>query len=109
MISRSESPADLIKELRADGFRVYAEGDKLHVTPTNKRLPDLPEPFTAKEVYRNHWRGLDMDGTKQAIGVLLDYGHLRVQELPEEDPDQRPRGRPTIRYEVHPAIRGGRP
>ena len=39
MISRSDSPADLIKELRADGFRVYAEGDKLHVIPTKKLLP----------------------------------------------------------------------
>lgn len=39
MISPSDSPAALIKELRANGFRVYAEGDKLHVIPTKKLLP----------------------------------------------------------------------
>ncbi len=49
MISRSDSPADLIKELRADGFRVYAEGDKLHVIPTKKLLPwsATPSPSTS--------------------------------------------------------------
>jgi len=65
-----------------------------------KRLPHLPEPFTAKDVYRRHWRGLDMEGTRNAIQVLMDFNHLR--EMPEELPAI---GRPTVRYEVHPALR----
>ncbi len=42
-----------------------------------KRLPSLPEPFKAKDVYRRHWRGLDMEGTRSAIQVLTDFGHIR--------------------------------
>lgn len=66
----------------------------------HRRLPSLPEPFTAKEVYKNHWRSLDIRGTKDAIQVLLDFGHIR-----EEETEGPPIGRPTTRYEVHPAIR----
>lgn len=65
-----------------------------------KRLASLPEPFTAKEVYRKHWRGLDLDGTSKAIQVLTDFGYIRA--VP---PDERQAGRPTTWYEVHPALR----
>jgi hypothetical protein len=57
-------------------------------------------PFTAKEVYRRHWRALDLDGTRAALQVLIDYGHIR-----EKEADPLPIGRPSVRYEVHPAIR----
>lgn len=67
-----------------------------------KRLSDLPDPFTAKEVYRRHWRGLDIDGTKDAIQVLIDYGHIREME------DSATTGRPTVRYEIHPRLKGGK-
>lgn len=50
MISRSDSPAALIKELRANGFRVYAEDDKLHVIPTHKLLP-----WVRDTIARNKW------------------------------------------------------
>lgn len=65
-----------------------------------KRLPHLPDPFTPRDVYRRHWRGLDMEGTRTAIQVLSDFNYLR--ELPEELPSF---GRPTQRYEIHPALR----
>ena len=65
-----------------------------------KRLPSLPEPFAAREVYRKHWRGLDIEGTSKAIQVLTDFGHIR-----EVAQDERQAGRPTTWYEVHPALR----
>ncbi len=69
-----------------------------------KRLPSLPEPFTAKEVYRKHWRGLDIEGTAKGIQVLTDFGHIR-----EVTQDERQAGRPTTWYEVHPALRRAAP
>jgi putative DNA primase/helicase len=65
-----------------------------------KRLPGLPEPFTARDVYQRHWRGLDMEGTRNAIQVLVDFNHLRENQEGLPAP-----GRPTVRYEVHPALR----
>lgn len=65
-----------------------------------KRLDSLPAPFTARDVYSRHWRGLDIASTVQAIRVLIDFGYLR--EMPEEGPIK---GRPTIRYEVRPSLR----
>lgn len=64
-----------------------------------KRLPSLPEPFTARDVYRKHWRGLDIEGTRNAVQVLTDFGHIR--EVDEAPPAY---GRQTVRYAVHPAI-----
>ncbi len=69
-----------------------------------KHLHQLPEPFTAKEVYRKHWRGLDTEGTTKGIQVLIDYGHLRAVA-----PEERQVGRPTTRYEVHPDLRRAAP
>lgn len=65
-----------------------------------KHLHQLPEPFTAKEVYRKHWRGLDKEGTTKGIQSLIDYGHLRAVA-----PEERQAGRPTTRYAVHPDLR----
>lgn len=67
----------------------------------HRRLRSLPEPFTAKDVYRNHWRGLDIDGTRNAIQVLIDFGHIRIKK----DESEPGKGRPTTRYEVHPELR----
>lgn len=66
-----------------------------------KRLGALSSPFTAKEIYRNHWRALDIDGTRTAITVLLDFGYIR-----EAASDPAALGRPTTRYDVRPSLRG---
>lgn len=64
----------------------------------HRRLSSLPNPFTSRDVYRKNWRGLDIRGTKDAIQVLTDFGHIR-----EEETDGPPfLGRPTARYEIHP-------
>ena len=65
----------------------------------DRRLSELPDPFTAKDVYRNHWRLLDLDGTSKALRVLADFGRIRGRDRPGI-------GRPTVEYQTHPALRG---
>lgn len=92
--------------LESHARRVYAptlSAELFAAIELAKRLPALPNPFTARDVYRNHWRGLDAEGVKRAIQVLLDFHHLREEEVEEE----RNFGRPTIRYEIHPLLRSG--
>ncbi len=89
--------------LESHARRVYSPAltpELFSAIELHRRLPALPEPFTPRDVYKNHWRGLDIRGTKEAIQVLLDFGHLR-----EEEDDGPPLGRPTRRYEVHPVLR----
>ena len=45
----------------------------------DKRLASLSSPFTAKDVYRNHWRLLDREGTTAALSILEDFGRIRSQ------------------------------
>jgi putative DNA primase/helicase len=67
----------------------------------DRRLLGLPQPFTAKDVYRNHWRSLDREGTAAALATLEDFGRVRGEKA------QGP-GRPTVRYTINPALRGAR-
>ncbi|WP_245693479.1 YfjI family protein [Deferrisoma camini] len=64
------------------------------------RRGDLPDVFTAREVYRKCWRLLDVDGTRAALDYLVDLG--RVFEEPVDTG-----GRPSVRYRAHPALVGG--
>lgn len=57
-----------------------------------KRRSDLPDPFTARDVYNRDWSGLDREAVERAIEALIEYGHLA--ELPPEQGN----GRPTARY-----------
>lgn len=57
-----------------------------------RRRRELPETFTARDVYRRGWAGLDADATADALEVLSEYRHL--VELPPEPGS----GRPSIRY-----------
>jgi hypothetical protein len=63
---------------------------------------DLPDPFTARELYRKGWAGL---GTAKAVeeplGLLEDLGWLRCVQMPAD------LGRPTVHYLINPRI-GGR-
>lgn len=90
--------------LESHARRLYAQAlspDLAAAVELSRRLSDLPAPFTAKEVYRRHWRLLDPGGTAQALRVLVEYGHLR------EDDSAGP-GRPTKVYHRHPDLMGDR-
>ena len=57
------------------------------------------EMFTARDVYRNAWRGLSTpEAVRQALGILTDAGWLRPSELKEG------KGRPTELYLMNPKI-----
>jgi putative DNA primase/helicase len=62
------------------------------------RLPELPDPFTTRDIYRRHWVGLDRPATEKAIEVLLDLYYLRAATLKTD-------GRPTTSYSKNPAIK----
>lgn len=60
---------------------------------------DLPSPFTAKNVYRNHWAGLSRrEDVEAALAVLDDYGWVRGRKVDTG-------GRPTVHYSHHPSLR----
>lgn len=61
-----------------------------------KRLPSLPDPFTARDVYRNGWAGLDRMQTDRAIEVLVDFHHIAPKT-------ENTGGRPSVTYQKTPA------
>lgn len=61
-----------------------------------KRVAELPDPFTARDVYRNQWSGLtDREAVRDALDMLTDYGQL-ISEATETG------GRPSVIYRVNP-------
>lgn len=60
------------------------------------RLVALPEEFTARDIYRHGWAGLDREGTEKALAVLLDYGQIVALE------GEGKSGRPSQLYRVNP-------
>jgi hypothetical protein len=90
--------------LETHACRLYAQAlspGMAAAVELSRRLPDLPDPFSARDVYRRDWRLLTLDGTAQALRVLVEYGHLR------EDDSAGP-GRPTKLYHRHPDLLEGR-
>ena len=59
-----------------------------------KRIGELPEQFTARDVYRNQWSGLtDREMVRDALDMLGDYGHL-IPDVHDTG------GRPTVVYRL---------
>lgn len=62
----------------------------------------LPDRFTARDVMRKGWSGLESARQAEAaLAVLEEFGHVVGIEQ-EEGP-----GRPTTRYSINPAIKRG--
>jgi hypothetical protein len=92
--------------LEAHARRIYAPAMTPELTAArelDRRLPSLPDPFSARDVYRHGWTALDRDGTAAALAALEDYARIRAERT--ERPDG---GRPTTRYRVHPSLREAR-
>lgn len=68
------------------------------------RRGELPDVFTARDVYRKQWAGL---GTAKAVveplTILEDYGWVQAFAMPSGTEG----GRPTVHYAVHPSLKGG--
>ncbi len=91
--------------LESHARRIYAPAlapDLFAAIELDRRLLALPEPFTAKDVYRKCWRGLNREGAAAALATLEDFGRVRGEKSAGP-------GRPTVRYTVNPALRGAKP
>lgn len=60
------------------------------------RKNKLPNPFSARDVHRKNWAGLDtIEAVHEALECLIDYYHI----LPKEQSTTNAGGRPTTSYE----------
>jgi len=66
----------------------------------DKRLRDLKDEFTARDVYRHGWKNLNPGSTPGALAVLEDHFRIRGERKAS-----RQGGRPTTVYQVNPALR----
>jgi putative DNA primase/helicase len=62
-----------------------------HAVPTEYPV------FTARDVYKNHWKGLDRESTEKALAWLVKANWLWEQTA-------QTNGRPTTFYFVHPSV-----
>lgn len=73
--------------LESHARRVYSYGTQPGIDAAKSVLVKLKKgklstPFTLRDIYKNHWAGIDMPKkTQAAIDVLLDYGHLTKREI----------------------------
>jgi len=70
---------DWIPYLEGHARRIYAPATDNGIGAAyllNAKRKELGSRFTARDVYRKGWAGLDRDSTEAAIDVLLEYGHL---------------------------------
>lgn len=69
------------------------------------RQGDLPQEFSAREVYRKNWAGLSSaKDAAEPLTILEDYGWLRSFSVGGSEAG----GRPTTHYLAHPALLEGR-
>ena len=86
--------------LETHAQRIYSPAlapDMAAAIELDRRLLDLSEPFTARDVSQRGWRLLDREGTAAALAVLIEHGRIRGEA--SSGP-----GRPTTRYSIHPAL-----
>jgi len=65
------------------------------------RRGELEHPFTARDIYRRHWHGLDRESVEAALDFLEELGRIRA-DVRESG------GRPFVLWHVHPAVMEGR-
>ena len=90
--------------LETHAARVYAatlqpDITAAHALAAKIKAGVLSNPFKPKDIYRNHWRGLDKTQTTKAIAALEDYGWLRVERV-------NTGGRPSELCHINPALTG---
>ncbi len=88
--------------LKSHAERLYSIGGNLGIAGAHlllKRKSKLPNPFTAREVQRKGWSGLDnTNSVNEALEWLVEYYHLRPAEIPTTEFG----GRSTTQYWWHP-------
>ncbi len=101
--SRAVSEASLLRALAYSEYleshagRVYSHGtqpgiDGAKAVLSKLKTGKLSNPFSLRDVYKNHWTGIDTPKKAQSsIDVLLDYSHLTKEDIFTP-------GRPTTQY-----------
>jgi putative DNA primase/helicase len=90
--------------LESHARRIYASATRPDIdaarTIINKlQKSRLSNPFTARDVYRNNWTGLDSkQKTQSAIDLLIEYNHLIVENIETG-------GRPTAFYHWNSGVK----
>jgi hypothetical protein len=89
--------------LEAHALRVYSDVNTPEVVGarellTRIRRGDLNATFTARDVYRPQWRGLDRESTRGALAVLEDHDYLKSERIETG-------GHPRVEYHVNPRVR----
>jgi putative DNA primase/helicase len=90
--------------LESHARRIYASATRPDIdaarTIINKlQKSRLSNPFTARDVYRNNWTGLDSKQKAQsAIDLLVEYNHLIVENIETG-------GRPTAFYHWNSGVK----
>lgn len=84
--------------LEAHARRIYAPAGDNGLTAAHlilKKRKELADGFTARELHRHHWAGLDdVDTVRDGIDVLLEYQHI-IELLPG---NTQTGGRPSVSY-----------
>ncbi len=90
------------RRLHASGRRVAVRGARSVLEKA--RAGDLPDPFTARDVYRNQWSGLaDRATVADALDLLCAHGWLSEASIPTGAEG----GRPTTTYRLTEGARRG--
>lgn len=89
--------------LRSHARRLYASGGTMVEDGARliiERRAQLPDEFSARDVYRKHWAGLsDGETVADAIELLIKTNHCRETKRAETQ-----MGRPAIAYQWNPAL-----
>ena len=88
---------------RVYGIAIRAEVKTAKAILEKIRLGKLRSPFTARDIYRNQWSGLQTsEDCTEPLRILVDYGY--IVEVTQRSAASG--GRPTSLYYVHPEITG---
>jgi len=82
---------------RVYGMQAMAEVEGARTLLAKLMRGDIQTPFTARQVYRNHWSRLASPAeVEAACGILQDHDWLQSEEVRGET------GRPTVTYTMNP-------
>lgn len=87
-----------IEYLEPHARRVYhaldapdADTARLLLAKIRKGRQTVPDPFKARDIYRNGWHGLtDAKAVKAACELLADFDYLKAEAAEPEGPGRRP-------------------
>jgi len=87
---------------RVYGLAINADVTRAKILLQHLQQGDLPDEFTARDVYMKHWAGLATSREViEPLTILEDHGWLRSFVITGGETG----GRPTAHYLVHPSLR----